>query len=147
MSAFERSISAVPSSTMRPFSITYPCSAIVSASVAFCSTSRTVSFSWRLRRWTMAKISSTSMGASPIDALTAQLDRALGHLAALGAKQARDGLERRRLPRPVGAEQGSDAALADVERHALEDEDDAVVDDFDVVQRQHRIRSRRGPKP
>src|SRR5439155_16016484 len=80
-----------------------------------------------------------------IDALTAQLDRALGHLAALGAKQARDGLERRRLPRPVGAEQGGDAALADGERHALEDEDDAIVDDFDVVQRQHRIRSRRGP--
>jgi hypothetical protein len=37
------------------------------------------------------------------------------------------------FPRPVGAEQGRDAALADGERHALEDEDNPVVDDLDIV--------------
>ena len=36
-----------------------------------------------------------------------------------------------------------DLAFADVNRHPLQDEDDAVVDDFDVVDRQHG-RPRRG---
>src|SRR5262249_59367079 len=66
-----------------------------------------------------------------------ELDRALGDLAALGAQQARDRLERGGLAGAVGAEQRRDPALADVERHALEDEDHAVVDDLDVVEAQH----------
>src|SRR5437879_4158773 len=55
-------------------------------------------------------------------------------------RSARDGLERRRLAGAVGAEQGRDAALVDVDRHALEDEDHVVVDDLDVVERQHVTR-------
>src|SRR5207237_1666485 len=73
----------------------------------------------------------------PVDPRAAELDRALRDLAALGAQEPGDRLERRRLAGPVGAEQGRDAALADVERHALEDEDDAVVDDLGVIEEQH----------
>src|SRR5262249_49820056 len=85
------------------------------------------------------------VGRQVIDALARQLDSALVDGAALGRQQAGDGLERRRLARAVGAEQRRDAALADVDRHALEDEDHAVVNDLDVVERQHekwRLRSR-----
>jgi hypothetical protein len=55
-----------------------------------------------------------------IHALPAQLDRSLGHLAALGAQQVRHGLERRGLARAVGAQEGDDAALRDTQRHALQ---------------------------
>src|SRR5882762_6351084 len=73
----------------------------------------------------------------PVDPLVLELDRALRDVAALGPEKARDRLERRRLAGAVGAEQRRDPALADVERHALEDEDHAVVDDLDVVEAQH----------
>ena len=72
-----------------------------------------------------------------VDPLGVELDRALRHLATLGPQQARDRLQRRRFPGAVGAEQRRDPALADVERHALEDEDHAVVDDLDVVETEH----------
>ena len=78
-----------------------------------------------------------------VDALPRELDGALGDVAALGAQQARDGLERGRLPGAVGAEQRRDLALAAADGHALEHEDDAVVDDFDVVERQHDVGGRR----
>jgi hypothetical protein len=73
----------------------------------------------------------------PVDALARQLHVALGHVATLRAQQTGDGLERRRLAGAVGAEQRGDPRLADVERHALEHEDHAVVDDLDVVEGQH----------
>src|SRR5439155_3658158 len=69
-----------------------------------------------------------------------ELDAAVGHLAVLGLEQPRDGLERRGLARPVGAQQRHDLALGDVERESLEDQDHVTVDDLDVVQSQHRCR-------
>ena len=57
----------------------------------------------------------------------------LGHLAALGAQEVGDGLERRRLARAVGPEERDDAALGHRERHALQHEDHVVVDDLDAV--------------
>ncbi len=71
-------------------------------------------------------------------------DRALGDLAALGVQQVGDRLERRRLAGAVGAEQRDDRALRHRERDALEDEDDAVVDDLDVVEREDGIGRPRG---
>ena len=72
-----------------------------------------------------------------VEARSVELDRALGDLAALGHQQARDRLERRGLAGAVRAEHGRDLARARVERHALEHQDHAVVDDLDVVDGQH----------
>jgi hypothetical protein len=47
------------------------------------------------------------------------------------------------LPAPLAPSRVVIWPVADVDRHALEDEDDAVVDDFDVVDRQHREVGRR----
>src|SRR5262249_60992575 len=74
--------------------------------------------------------------AHSVDASRAERDRAPGHLAALAAKQAGDGFERRRLARAVGAQQRGNRRFRHRERDAFEDEDDAVVDDLDVVDRQ-----------
>lgn len=64
-------------------------------------------------------------------AFAVEHDRAFGDLAALECSRFEIafsvGL------RAVGAEQHDDAALRDIERHALEHEDDVVVDDLNVV--------------
>ena len=60
-------------------------------------------------------------------------DRALGDLAALGMQQIRDRLQRRGLAGAIGAEQRDDAALVDVERDALQHQDDVVVEHLDIV--------------
>src|SRR5205823_7900455 len=60
--------------------------------------------------------------------------------AALGAQQVRDGLQRGDLAGAVGAEQRDELALLHLERHALQDQDDLVVDDLDIVDRQIRAR-------
>ena len=67
MSSLSLMVLASPSSTMRPFSITYPYWAKRSAVVAFCSARRTATPSSRFRRLTISKISATSMGASPME--------------------------------------------------------------------------------
>ena len=72
------------------------------------------------------------------DAPSRELDAALGDLAALGAQQIGDRLERRGLAGAVGAEQRDDAALGNLERDALEHQDDVVVDDLDVVDDEQR---------
>ena len=66
-----------------------------------------------------------------------ELDAALGDLAALGAQQARNRLQRRRLAGAVGAEQRRHRRLLGDERDTLQHQDDAVIDDLDVVERQH----------
>ena len=81
------------------------------------------------------------VGRQLVDALALELDRALGHVAALGRQQVGDRLERRALARAVGAEQRDDLALRHFQRHALQHEDDVVVDHLDVV---HREIGRRG---
>ncbi len=78
------------------------------------------------------------VGRQPVDALALELDRALGDVAALGLDEIGDRLQRGRLARAVGAEQGDDAALPHFQRHALEHQDDVVVDDLDVLDREDR---------
>src|SRR5438876_2374483 len=74
-----------------------------------------------------------------VEPLPVELDRALGDLPALGAQQPRYRLQRRGLSGPVGAEQRRDAALLGEQRHTLQHQDHAVIDDFDIVERQHRV--------
>ena len=94
----------------------------------------------------------SSFGRQPVDALAVEGDRALGDLAALGAQQVGDRLQRRRLAGAVGAEQRDDAALAARSSETpFSTRIDVVVDDLDVVDgedgvgRGHRLpRIRRG---
>ena len=72
-----------------------------------------------------------------VQPLAAELDRALGDLAAFRVQQPGDRLQRGGLARAVGAEQRGDLPLTGGERDALQHQDHAVVDDLDVVQRQH----------
>ena len=72
-------------------------------------------------------------GAEALDALAAQLDRALRDRAALARQQVADGAQRRRLAGAVAAHQGDDAPFVDLQRHALEHQDHVVVDDLDAV--------------
>ena len=83
----------------------------------------------------------------PVDPLAGKIDVPLGHFAALRAEHARHRLERRGLAGAIGAEERRDPAFAHLERHPLEHEDDAVVDDLDVVQVQHVGTQRRGRAP
>src|SRR6266481_7330331 len=85
------------------------------------------------------------VGRQAVEPLAVELDRTLGDLPALGAQQPRYGLQGRRLAGPVGAEQGGDAALLGEQRDTLKHQDDAVIDNFDVVEREHPIR--REPNP
>ena len=75
MSSFSLIAFTSPSSTMRPFSITYTYWAKRSAMFAFCSASSTATFSSRLSRPTISKISCTSMGASPIEGSSSSISR------------------------------------------------------------------------
>jgi phage I-like protein len=50
-------------------------------------------------------------GREVLDALAAQIDRALGHLAAFTLEQVGDGAQRGGLARAVAAQDGDDAAL------------------------------------
>jgi hypothetical protein len=50
---------------------------MASARAAFCSTSSTVSFCSSFKRFTIEKISSTSIGASPSDGSSSSMTRGL----------------------------------------------------------------------
>src|SRR5262245_27427106 len=76
-------------------------------------------------------------GAHTIDTLAGQGDGALGDAAAFGAQHAGNRLERRRLAGTVAAEQGGDGAGFDLQRDPAQHQDDLVVDDLDIVDRQH----------
>src|SRR5215469_2840425 len=80
-------------------------------------------------------------GEEPVEPLAIEFDRALCHLPALAVQQPRYRLQSRCLAGAVGAEQGRDSPLLRKERDALQHENHAVIDDFDVVERQHRIAS------
>src|SRR5450755_2029957 len=71
-----------------------------------------------------------------VDAPPLKLDRALRDVTALRGKQIRDGLQRRGLAGAVGSQQGDDFPLWNLERDALEHENDVIVDDLDVVDRE-----------
>ena len=64
-------------------------------------------------------------------------DVAAAEPGAVGVDQAGDGLQRSALAGPVGAEQRDDGARLDVQRHAMQGQDAAVVDHFDILYRQH----------
>ncbi len=72
-----------------------------------------------------------------VEPFAVELDIALGDLAALGVQQPRDRLQGRRLAGAVGAEKGGDMPLLGGQRYALQHQNRAVVDDFDVVEREH----------
>src|SRR5438132_313737 len=100
-----------------------------STRAAFCSTIRTVRLRSSFSRRMMVKISSTMSGASPSEGSSSRI--------AFGAEDAGDSLKRRGLAGSVGAEQGRDPAWLGAQRHAAQHEDHVVVDDFDVVEREH----------
>ena len=78
----------------------------------------------------------SSLGESDCTSLALEDDRALGDLAALGAQQVGDRLQRRRLAGAIGAQQRGDATGRHRQRHALQHQDDVVVDHLDVVHRE-----------
>ncbi len=82
-------------------------------------------------------------GGARGDGPPAQQDRAGLDPPTLGGEQAGGGLEGRGLARSVGAEQGHDAALGDLEGHASQRDDDVVVDDLHGVEREEGRRRRR----
>ena len=75
----------------------------------------------------------------PVEPLAIQLDRALCHLAAFAAKKPGYRLQGRRLAGAIGAKQSGDTALLSKQRDAPQHEDHAVIDDLDIVEREHRI--------
>ena len=87
---------------------------------------------WRPSITWMTPRRTRSLGVSPSTRSPRHMDVALGDLAALGAQQVGDRLQRRRLAGAVGAQQGHDAALRHRQRHALQHEDDVIVDHLDV---------------
>ena len=68
-----------------------------------------------------------------VDAFPRIFNRAFRDIAPFDAKQVGDRLERRRLACAIGPKEGSDAPLGNLERNALEHENDVVVDDLDIV--------------
>ena len=90
---------------------------------------------WRPSITWMQPRRTSSLGESACDLGAIEYDRALGDLAALGVQQVGDRLQRGGLAGAVGAEQRHDAALRHRQRHALEHQDDVVVDHLDIVER------------
>jgi hypothetical protein len=76
-------------------------------------------------------------GGKPVEALAVELDGAFGHLPALAVQEARYRFQGRGLAGAVGAEEGRDAALLGEQRNALQHQNHAVIDDLDVIQREH----------
>ncbi len=71
-----------------------------------------------------------------VDTVTLEFDTALGNVATLGAQQGGNRLQRGGLSRTVSPEQGDDALLGNFERYAFQHQDDMIVNDFDVINRQ-----------
>ena len=65
-----------------------------------------------------------------------ELDAALGDLAAVHVEQAGDGPQQRGLAGAVRAEDGDDRPAGDLEADAPQHQDDVVVDDLEVADRQ-----------
>src|SRR5262249_37198110 len=67
-------------------------------------------------------------------------DRSLGDLAPLGVQQIGNRFQSRRLAGAIGAEQCDDPAFRHIERNALQNKNNVVVDDLDIVDRKDRLR-------
>jgi hypothetical protein len=72
-----------------------------------------------------------------VDRLPLEADRALGDRAAVDVEEARDRAQHGRLAGAVRAEQRDDRALGDLDRDALEHEDDVLVHDLEVLDDEH----------
>jgi hypothetical protein len=68
-------------------------------------------------------------------------DRTFGDLAAFGMQQIGNRFQCRRLAGAIGPKQRDNAAFRHVERNALEDKNNVVVDDLDIVDCKDRLRS------
>ncbi len=79
------------------------------------------------------------VGQETVEALAVELDAAFCDLAAFGTQQPGDRLQSRGLAGAVGAEEGGNMPLLGVQRDALQHQNHAVIDDFDVVECQHRL--------
>jgi hypothetical protein len=79
-----------------------------------------------------------------LDALVAQLDRALGDFTALAVQQIADRAQGRRLAGAVAAEQRHDAAFRNAEGNALEHQDHVVVDHLDAIDSEKDVGSAHG---
>src|SRR5205807_2493446 len=86
------------------------------------------------------------VGRQAVEPLAVELVGTLGDLAPLSAQQPRYRLQGCGLAGTVGAEQRSDAAVLGEQRYPLQHQDDAVIDHFDVVERQHRATRLRRPR-
>ena len=72
-----------------------------------------------------------------VHTLATIFDAALGDLTTLGTQQIRNGLERGRLASSIGTQEGHNGPLGNLERDAFEDEDDVVIDHFDITDLEH----------
>src|SRR5690606_3671771 len=61
------------------------------------------------------------------------MDLAFGHIATLGAQQIRYGPQGRGFTGTVGAQQGNNPPLWHTQGHALEHQNDVVVNHFDAI--------------
>ena len=68
-----------------------------------------------------------------LDALTAQLNRALGDLAPLTTQQVGNRPQGRGLARAIATQNGHDFALRHVQGNPLQHQDDVVVNDLDAI--------------
>src|SRR5271166_331467 len=84
------------------------------------------------------------VGGEPVDPFALEQDRALGHLAAFGAKEVRYRLQGRGLAGAVGAEQRDNAALGRRKRNALQHQGDRIVDDLDIEDVEDGVRGSGG---
>src|SRR5204863_8821291 len=67
-----------------------------------------------------------------------KFDASVRDFAIVAREQTRNCFEGRALASAVGAKEGHDVALLHFQRQSLEDEDYAVIADFDVGEPQHR---------
>jgi hypothetical protein len=82
-----------------------------------------------------------------VEPVAVELDAALGHPAAFGAEDARHRLQGGGLAGAVGAEQRRDASVLGAQGHAPQHQDDAVVDDLDIVECEHGDLAANRPAP
>ena len=71
-----------------------------------------------------------------VDALPLEVDLAVGDLSVFRFEQTRNRFQGRCLAGAVVSQDGDDLALVHGQRHALQHQDDVVVDHFDVVDAQ-----------
>jgi hypothetical protein len=76
-----------------------------------------------------------------VGALAFELDGTLGDITALGLEQIGNCFECGRLTGAIAPEEGNYAPLGNLERNALQHQDDVIVDHLDVVDGEQRFTS------